>query len=73
MITTRVKIFKDIPDEATLKAMMEDYKDSGAAKVGWSRQNDGRYRLEVFIDDKPSLPAESTFSSPASGEAMYLG
>ena len=71
-MTTRVKIFTDIPDEATLKAMMEDYKDSGA-QVGWTRQSDGRYRLEVAFQQESSLPENVKFPSLVTGQAINRG
>lgn len=72
MISTRVKVFTDIPDEATLKALIADYKDSGASRVGWKRQADGRFRVEVMFDEESPLPSRGTISSPVSGESLHL-
>jgi hypothetical protein len=71
-MTTRVKVFTDIPDEGTLKAMMEDYKDSGA-EVGWARQSDGRFRLEVVFKEQSPLPTLGSFPSFVTGNALNRG
>jgi hypothetical protein len=72
MHNTRVKVFTDIPDDATLKALIDDYKDSGASRVGWKRQDDGRFRVEIMFDEESPLPSRGTISSPVSGESLHL-
>ena len=71
-MTKRVKIFTDIPDEQKLTELIADYKDSGA-KVGWTRQLDGRFRLEAVFEETSLLPMQEKFSSPITGQSLFRG
>lgn len=66
-MSRRVKVIENIPTQDEMAAIISDYKRDGA-RVGWKQQPDGRYRIEVVLED---LPRQETFRSPLSGEELH--
>ena len=65
---THVKVLENIPNRAELDYLIDLYKADGA-KVGWSQQPDGRFRMEAVLED---VPKQGTTRSAVSGEELHL-
>lgn len=66
----RVKIIENIPTQDEMEKIISDYKRDGA-RVGWKQQPDGFYKIEIVLENTPSI--KETFRSPLSGEDLHQG